>query len=148
MPILIFYGSNHGTCKDFANKLAVDAKNNNFIPKVIPLEELTLTYDFSGLLSKATKTKMIKSEKADTGKRERASPPFSVNSTFLPCYFSSEDTMVTALVVCCSYSGKPPDNAKKFFNWMCNVAKPGVMNVLQYAIFGVSIVLPEWSKSP
>lgn len=137
VPILIFYGSSHGTCKDFANKLAADAKAHNFVPRVMGLDELTLTYDFSGLFSKATK------KKKDACQMEGMRIFFLSISVFLTPVSLLEEKMVTALVVTCSYNGKPPDNAVKFYNWLHNIAKPakkgeaGVFDILQYAIFGV-----------
>eukprot|EP01087_Luapelamoeba_hula_P000549 TRINITY_DN10415_c0_g1_i1.p1 TRINITY_DN10415_c0_g1~~TRINITY_DN10415_c0_g1_i1.p1 ORF type:complete len:1175 (+),score=182.21 TRINITY_DN10415_c0_g1_i1:42-3566(+) len=122
IPLLILYGSNHGTCKDFATKLTNEAKLHHFEPKMLEFNALSWSYDYSQHFTSLS-----------TKKRKNVGDDFD-----------KANQMVTVLCVISSYNGSAPDNASKFLNFLKRDAhkvkqagQPPLFDTLQYAVFGV-----------
>ena len=60
---------------------------------------------------------------------------FDVTLADLDDYAGKLPTSGAVLIACASYNGTPPDNAKKFVDWL-DSAEPGAAKGVNYAIFG------------
>ena len=60
---------------------------------------------------------------------------FDVTLADLDTYAGKLPTGGAVLIACASYNGSPPDNAKKFVDWL-ESAEPGSASGVKYAIFG------------
>lgn len=88
-PIQILYGSNTGTCEALAQRLASEARELDYSPKVEPM---------------------------DYGVRTLSAA-------------------VPVVVITASYEGQPPDQAKRFVEWVSNLSS-GDLEGVKYAVFG------------
>lgn len=98
-PFRVLVGSNAGTCRSFAQRIAMAARRQGFEATLRDLNEAT-------------------------GKLDTSTP---------------------TVVVCSSYEGLPPDNAKEFVSWLVDGGDERDLEGLPFAVFGSGN--SQWANS-